>query len=148
VTDINWRTMRIKMLPNNVILVPNAKLTQAIITNYYLPDKEMAVLINLGVHYDSDLKKVEKVTCEVAKKVMREVTGGVPEFDPFIRYSTFGDFSIGFTVIMRAKEFVDQYLIKHEFVKRLHERERYTKEKIIIPYPIRTINYEQEGKKQ
>lgn len=143
VTDITWRTTKIKMLPNNVVLVPNAKLTQAIITNYYLPDKEMAVLVNLGVHYNSDLKKVEKVTCEVAKGVMKEVSGGVSEFEPFIRYHTFGDFSVNFTVILRAKEFVDQYLIKHEFIKRLHER--YRKEGIVIPYPIRAINYEQEG---
>lgn len=142
VTDINWRTTKIKMLPNNVVLVPNDKLTKAIITNYYLPDKEMAVLVNLGVHYNSDLKKVERVTCEVAKQVMKEVSGGVPEFEPFIRYHTFGDFSINFTVILRAKEFVDQYLIKHEFTKRLHER--YSKEGIVIPYPIRAINYEQE----
>lgn len=143
VTDINWRTTKIRMLQNNVVLVPNAKLTQAIITNYYLPDKEMAVLVNLGVHYNSDLAKVEKVTCEVAKEAMKEVTGGISDFEPFIRYHTFGDFSINFTVILRAKEFVDQYLIKHEFVKRLHER--YGKEGIVIPYPIRAINYEQEG---
>jgi hypothetical protein len=52
---------------------------------------------------------------------MKEVTGGVEGFEPFIRYHTFGDFSINFSVIMRAREFVDQYLIKHEFVKRLHE---------------------------
>jgi len=142
VTDINWRNTRIKMLPNNMILVPNAKLASAIVTNYYLPDKEMAVLVNLGVHYNSDLKKVEKVTCEVAKEVMKEVAGGVSEFVPFIRYHTFGDFSINFTVILRAKEFVDQYLIKHEFIKRLHER--YAKENIVIPYPIRAVNYEQE----
>jgi len=142
VTDINWRTTKIRMLPNNVVLVPNAKLTQAIIVNYYLPDKEMAVLINLGVHYNSDLKKVERVTCEVAKDVMKEVPGGVPEFDPFIRYNSFGDFSINFTAILRAKEFTDQYLIKHEFIKRLHER--FSRENITIPYPIRAINYEQE----
>lgn len=142
VTDINWRTTKIKTLPNNVVLVPNAKLTQAIITNYYLPDKEMAVLVNLGVHYNSDLKKVEKVTCEVAKEVMQNVPGGIPEFEPFIRYNNFGDFSINLTVILRAKEFVDQYLIKHEFIKRLHEC--YSKEGIVIPYPIRAINYEQE----
>jgi len=73
---------------------------------------------------------------------MKEVQGGMSEFEPFIRHNTFGDFSINFTVILRAKEFVDQYLIKHEFIKRLHER--YAKEKIIIPYPIRAINYEQE----
>jgi small-conductance mechanosensitive channel len=142
VVDINWRNTKIKMLPNNVVLVPNSKLTQAIITNFYLPEKEMAVLINVGVHYDSDLKKAEKITCEVAKEVMKEVAGGVPGFDPFIRYHTFADFSINFTVILRAKEYVDQYLIKHEFVKRLHSR--YAKEGIIIPYPIRAINYSQE----
>jgi small-conductance mechanosensitive channel len=145
VTDITWRTTKIRMLQNNVVLVPNEKLTKVIVTNYYLPDKEMAVLVNLGVHYNSDLKKVEAVTCEVAKEIMRDVSGGVPEFQPFIRYNTFGDFSINFTVILRAKEFVDQYLIKHEFIKRLHER--YAKEGIVIPYPIRAINYDQEKTK-
>ena len=70
VTDINWRTTRVKMLPNNEVLIPNSRLAQAVITNYYLPDKELAVLVQAGVHYDSDLKKVEKVTCEVAKQVM------------------------------------------------------------------------------
>jgi small-conductance mechanosensitive channel len=145
IIDITWRTTKIRMLPNNVVLIPNEKLTKAIVTNYYLPDREMAVLVNLGVHYNSDLQKVEKVTCEVAKEVMKDVAGGVPEFQPFMRFNTFGDFSINFTVILRAKEFVDQYLIKHEFVKRLHER--YAKEGIIIPYPIRAINYEQEKTK-
>lgn len=142
VTDINWRTTKIKMLPNNVILIPNLKLAQTIVTNYSLPDKEMAVLVNLGVHYNSDLKKVESVTCDVAKGVMKEVQGGVPGFEPFIRYGNFGDSSVQFTVILRAREFVDQYLIKHEFIKRLHER--YRKEGITIPYPIRAVNYSQE----
>lgn len=142
VMDIGWRATRIKMLPNNVVLIPNSKLSQSIITNYYLPDKELAVLVQIGVHYNSDLGHVERVTIEVAKEVMKEVTGGVPGFEPFIRYHSFGDSSINFTVILRAKEFVDQYLIKHEFIKKLHER--YKKEGIVIPYPIRAINYEQE----
>ena len=145
VTDINWRTTSIKMLPNNVVLVPNDKLTKAIIINYYLPNKELAVLVDLGVHYKSDLEKVEAVTCEVAKEVMKEVAGGIPDFVPFIRYNTFGDSSINFSVILRAKEFTDQYLIKHEFIKRLHRR--YNQEGIVIPYPIRAINYDQERAK-
>jgi small-conductance mechanosensitive channel len=117
-------------------------LNKAIVTNYYLPDKEMAVLVDLGVHYKSDLEEVERITCEVAKSVMTEVSGGVAYFDPFIRYNAFSDSSIRFTVILRAKEFVDQYLIKHELIKRLHRR--YAQEGINIPYPIRAINYEQE----
>lgn len=142
VADINWRATKIKMLANNVVLVPNEKLTKAIITNYYLPDKETAVLIDLGVHYKSDLNKVERVTVEVAKEIMKEVPGAVREFEPFIRYHTFSESSIKFTVILRAKEFVDQYFIKHEFIKRL--KECYAKEGIVIPYPTMTVNYEDQ----
>ena len=145
VTDVGWRMTKVRMLSNNFILVPNAKLIQTNITNFYYPEKDLAVLVNLGVHYSSDLRHVEKVTCEVAKQVMAEVKGGVPEFEPFIRYNSFGDSAIAFTVILRAKEFTDQYLIKHEFIKRIHER--YRKENIVIPYPIRAVNLDQEGVK-
>lgn len=145
VSDITWRTTQIKALSNYIILIPNEKLTKTIANNYYLPDKEMSVSVQVGVHYDSDLNKVEKVTAEVAREVMKEVKGGVPEFEPFIRFHTLGDSSIDFSVILRAKEFTDQYLIKHEFLKRLIAR--YAKEGIIIPYPIRAINYTQEKEK-
>ena len=142
-TDITWRNTTIRALPNNRIIVPNSKLASAIITNFHLPEKEMAVLVQVGVSYDSDLEKVEKVTMDVGKEIMKEVAGGVAEFEPFVRYHTFADFSIRFTVMLRAKEFVDQYLIKHEFVKRLHQR--YRDEGITIPFPIRTIYWEGKG---
>ena len=95
------------------------------------------MLIDVGVDYASDLAHVERVTIEVGREVMREVNGGVPDFEPFTRYHTFGDSSINFSVILRGKEVVDQYLIKHEFVKRLHAR--YAQEGISIPFPIRTL---------
>ena len=145
ILDIGWRATRIRMIFNNVVFIPNAKLAQSVITNYYFPEQEMAVLVQVGVHYESDLEYVERVTIEVGGEVMKEVRGGMPEFTPFIRYHTFDDFSINFTVILRAKEFVDNYLIKHEFIKRLHKR--YNKEGINIPYPIRAINYSQEKAK-
>lgn len=75
-------------------------------------------------------------------KISRLAKNTETQFEPFIRYNGFDDSSVNFTVIMRAKEFVDQYLIKHEFIKRAHEK--YKKEGIIIPYPIRAINYSQE----
>jgi small-conductance mechanosensitive channel len=142
VNDISWRTTKIRTLAGNFVLIPNAKLTELIVTNYTLHKKDMAVLVGLGVHYGSDLKKVERVTCEVAAEVMREVPGGVPDFTPFIRYHTFGDSSINFTTILRVQTFMDQHIVKHEFVKRVHER--YAREGIVIPYPIRALNYDQE----
>ncbi len=142
VTDIHWRTTTIRALANNVVLIPNERLSRAIVVNYYMPEREVAVLVNVGVHYRSDLNKVERVTIEVAGDVMKTVEGGVPAFEPFIRYNDFGDSAIKFTVIMRGQEFTSQYLVKHEFIKRLHAR--YQQEGIVVPFPIRAINYEQE----
>ncbi len=142
VTDISWRNTTIRALPNNLIVVPNSKLANTIITNYNRPAKEMSVLIQVGVSYDSDLEKVEKTTIDVAKDVLHKVQGGKSDFEPFIRYHTFDDFSINFTVILRVKEFVNKYLVKHEFVKALHKR--YNQEGINIPFPIRTIYMEKQ----
>ena len=141
VIDVTWRNTTIRALKNNMIIIPNSKLASTIVKNYYQPQQEMSFLVQVGVSYESDLQKVEKITLEVGKEVMRKVEGGVPEFDPLIRYHTFDDSSINFTVVLRTKEYVGQYLLKHEFIKKLHER--YNKEGIVIPFPIRTIQMEQ-----
>ncbi len=137
VIDINWRMTKIRISTNSVVLVPNTKLAQTIITNYYLPDRELVVPIELCVHYNSDLKKVERVTLEVAKDVLKNVEGGVAEFDPVVRMHTLGDSGINCTVVLRAKEHKDQAILKHEFILRVHER--FKQEGIMIPYPTRTI---------
>lgn len=139
VVDIDWRHTSIRQLPNNMILVPNATLASSIVMNYYYPEQEVSVLVQVGVHYDSDLEHVERVTIEVAREVLREVEGGIAEFDPFIRYHTFNDSSIDFTVILRAVEITSQFVLKHEFVKRL--KKRYDQEGITIPFPMRTIDW-------
>lgn len=137
IADFSWRSTRVRMLANNLVVIPNARLAQSIVVNHQLPTADLAVLVEVGVDYDSDLVRVERVVGEVGRDVMRTVSGGVPDFEPFIRYHTFADSSVNFTVILRAREFTDQYLVKHEFVKRLHARFR--DDGIVIPFPIRTL---------
>lgn len=138
VQDITWRYTAIRQLPNNLIIVPNANVASARTSNFNLPDPQQAVLVELGVSYDSDLSVVERVTVGVGRQVMQEVDGGVPGFEPFIRYHTFGDSSIQFTVILRGRDYVSQYLVTHEFIKRLHQQ--YQAAGIEIPFPIRTVH--------
>lgn len=142
VHKIGWRSTWVRMLPNNVVVIPNKVIVNSKVINYHYPQKELSVLVQVGVHYDSDLEHVERVTIEVAKETLNDVEGGVDDFDPFIRYHTFDDSSINFSVILRAKEFVDSYSVKHTFIKKLHKR--YAQEGINIPYPIRAINHAQE----
>ncbi len=138
VTEIGWRSTRIQMLQNNTVIVPNSQMVNNMLTNYYLPTKDLAVLVQVGVHYDSDLEKVENVTLEVAREILRKIPGGISDFEPLVRFHTFSDSSINFTVVLRGREYVDQHLLKHEFIKMLHQR--YRKEGIVIPFPMRTLD--------
>ena len=137
VESIGWRSTKIRTLPNNIVIVPNAKLAEMIVINYYDPEREMSVIIHCGVSYESDLEKVERVTIETAKKVLQNTKGGIGKFEPFIRYNKFGDSNIEFSIILRVKEFTDKYLVTHEFVKELMKR--YRKEDIEISYPVRKV---------
>ncbi len=142
VVDTTWRSTTIRALPNNLIIIPNSKLASAIVRNYQLPDTEIAVLVEVGVSYGSDLVKVEQVTIQTAKEIMQTIEGGVVNFEPFIRYHTFSDSSINFTTILRANEFTSQFIIKHEFIKALHKQ--FSKNGIEIPFPIRTVHIKKE----
>src|SRR5581483_6555685 len=42
VTDIGWRSVTLRELSSNLIFIPNNKLAQANVTNYYLPEKAMS----------------------------------------------------------------------------------------------------------
>ncbi|MBI2558285.1 mechanosensitive ion channel family protein [Candidatus Woesearchaeota archaeon] len=139
VEDIGWRSTRIRTLPNTLVIVPNSKIASTTITNDSLPVPEMSVVVQCGVAYTSDLEKVEKVTIETAKKIQKNVQGAVRDFEPFIRYHTFGDSNINFSIILRVQTFVDKYLVTHEFIKAL--KKSYDKEGIGISWPVRKIYY-------
>ncbi|HIE51735.1 MAG TPA: mechanosensitive ion channel family protein [Armatimonadetes bacterium] len=137
VEEIGWRNTKVRMWANNVVVIPNSKLSQSIITNYYLPQQEMSVYVWCGVSYDSDLQYVEEVTVEVAKEVMQRVEGSDTEWEPVVRWKEFGDFAITFVTVLRVKEFGAQYKLQSEFIKALHRR--FQEEGIEIPFPIRTV---------
>jgi small-conductance mechanosensitive channel len=142
IQDIGWRTTRVRMLPNNMVIIPNNKLTQSILTNYYLPEQRMAVLIPIGTSYDSDPERVESVVLDEAKKAIGQTPGLLAEPEPFVRFIPgFGDSSLDFTLICQVREFTDQYLVQHELRKRIFKR--FKEEGIEIPFPQRTVHLKQ-----
>lgn len=137
IEEIGWRSAKMRLLANNIIVIPNSRLSQSVILNYDRPTKDMGLVIPVGVSYNSDLEKVERVTIEIAKGVLASTVGAVKEFQPFIRYNEFGDFNIKFSVILQVQTAVDKYLVTHEFIKAL--KKRYDEEAIEISYPVRKL---------
>lgn len=149
VTDINWRYITI-MPPNegSVVVIPNKVIAGSVTMNFSQPRDDIILVVPIGVSYDSDLDKVERVTVEVARELQIKIDGYEPEFDqngidrsklaPVVRYQAFNDSSIDFNAVMHVQTFTNQYLLKHEFIKAI--KKRFDAEGINIPFPIRTLD--------
>src|SRR3972149_122964 len=120
VVDITWRTTRIRMPPNNMVIIPNNKLSQSILPNYYLPEKSMARPIPVSVSYDNDPEKIEKVVSEIAKTAAGEVPGLLEEPSPLVRLVPgFGESSLNFTLNCNIEEITHRHPVEHELRKRI-----------------------------
>ena len=133
VADINWRCTTMRNKRNNLIVIPNNKLGQAIFTNYFLPDGRMGGSIMMGVDGNSDIDRVEAVLRDELKTA-NEINGVLIDPPPTIRFNP-GPWNgalvwqIGFSV----STFVSLPEARSEIRKRLFKRLR--REGITVSFP-------------
>ena len=142
VQNITWRHTTLMERTNNIVTVPNARISAAIVKNYDKGDPSFSIRVSVGVSYESDLDYVVKVTQEVAAGVIKDVEGAREDSPAVVRCFEFGDSSVNLKVYFRVKKYGDQHPIIDEFVRRLHKR--YQIENIEIPFPIRTLIHKNE----
>lgn len=119
IVDFRWNATQLQTLAGNIVIVPNAKLSQALVTNLHRPTSDSGFSVEFVVDASADLHTVERLGVEIATSVMREVPGGMPEVAPSVRFLGFSDLGLRCAVIVRTKQFTDQALIRHELIKRL-----------------------------
>ena len=137
VSEIGWRSTRIRTPFNNMVIIPNSRLADSILTNYYGPSMEIGVIVECGVSYSSDMSNVETLALEVAKEVITELPEGLDNADPWFGYSKFGESNIDFWVWVTAKDRISSFKLKSELMKRLHQR--FNEHDIEINYPVRKL---------
>lgn len=137
VEDITLRYTTLRDLEENLIIIPNSKLSQSIVKNYHLPYDDYFIIIPIGISYKSDLEFVEKITIETVKNLLAEYYQTDNISTPILRYHTFNNFSIDFNLIVKIKNVKDQGILKHLIIKEI--KKAYEKYNIEIPYPITTV---------
>jgi small-conductance mechanosensitive channel len=138
VQDVTWRNTTIKMMSNDLIIVPNATIGRSRVTNFTSLDEHHSVIVPVGVAYGSDLDHVEHVTYEVARQAQQELEGAVRDWDPAVRFYDFGEYAMHLRVILRVEQYSERFPVQHEFIKRLYRR--YLDEGISIPFPQQTVH--------
>ena len=139
VVEVGWRSTKIRSRFNNLVIIPNSKMVDSIVTNYYSPTPAMNVIVTCGVSYESDLAHVERIVLEVTNQVIQESDEVVKSTEPFIGFSEFGDSNIDFFVFLQAKDRIGSFLVKSQVIKRIHAR--FAEEGIDINYPVRRLVY-------
>ncbi|HEY1240456.1 MAG TPA: mechanosensitive ion channel family protein [Bryobacteraceae bacterium] len=144
VIDISWRSTSIRSLANNLIVVPNSKLGQAIVTNYSLPEKRMGASVQVGVSLDCDPGHVERVLLEIGLAAANEVPGMLADPAPSVTFDPgVGEFSVGFSLNYQVTDFATQFGVRNELRRRIFQRFR--EERIVTPFPTRTVYVEKDN---
>ena len=133
VQDITWRYTEIKSPTNNMFIIPNSKISEAIITNFYKPEKELLLVVPARVSFNINLEEVEKIAIEAGRTVIEKHSSGIKNFEPLVRFAKFGDWGIEFNLIVKVKEHAEQFVIRHEIIKELNKR--FMEKNIAIPTP-------------
>ena len=136
--DISWRSVRIRTLGNNTVIVPNSVFVGQKISSYDYPEQSFYTSINAGVAYGSDLEQVERVSVQAAKNVLKKEKVKAEYNEPIVRFKELADSSINLIIIVKIDHVKDEGKIKHELIKEIVKEFR--RKKIEIPFPQRVVH--------
>lgn len=125
VSDINWRCTTMRAQSNNLIVIPNNKLGQAIFTNYFLPERRLGQTITISVEQEADIDRVEAVLAEETIAATSSIPALLAEPAPYVLFTSGpADAGLVFEIRFNVSEFGDQLHVRSDLRKRLWKRLR------------------------
>jgi|SRR5208283_635530 len=144
VMDIHWRITALRTLDGNMVLIPNSKLAEAVVTNLSQPTALLSVGISYGVAYDTDLELLDRVVLEEVSAAQGAIPGLLAEPAAVNRLNPgFGDWALNFTLYVSVTDVSAQFAVTDLLRRRLLKR--FLKEGIRMPYPTRTLEIQRKA---
>ena len=100
VIDMGIRTTVVRTWREEELIMPNSIFAQTTVKNYTLNDNEFRLGVEVGVAYESDMRKV----IEVLETTARDVTWRLPEPEPRVLLQDFGDSAVIFGVYVNIDD--------------------------------------------
>lgn len=134
VADIGLRSTTIRQFDGNALVIPNREIAAQQIVNFALPNTMRAMRETIGVSYATDIDRAKELILDVLKND----PGIVPDPEPTVLFSGFGDSALNLLVIAwvadyrtwsRAREGVLLAILR-----------RFRQDGIEIPFPQRDVH--------
>ena len=133
IQDISLRSTRIRTYDNELVIIPNGKMSNEAIINHVQPDIKARVVVPFCVEYGSDVKKVQKVVLTALKKIENIMDN--PE--PAVLFMEMADFSLNFRAQFWVPNYEQKFMAKIKANELIYEA--LNKSGIGIPFPTRTV---------
>ncbi len=139
VIEVSLRSTRIRTWENQLVVIPNSRLADTIVTNYSEPTPPINVFLTCRVSYNSDLDRVEAVSRDAMTRVLEESPHGVKDYGSYFAFDTFGESNVDFWLFVQAKDRLASFELRSELINELHRR--FAAEGIVINYPVRSLQF-------
>lgn len=135
VDSIGWRSTHLRTLVPSVIIVPNATLSKAVITNFHGSNPRLVVSTPIEVTLDADPEAVERLLAEETRGAT-SIPGVRKSPEPFVRFSPgIGERGLAFTMSCAVEPTADAGLVQQELRKRVIARLRREGIALAEPWP-------------
>lgn len=142
VTAVNLRDTVVQTFQGQLVIIPNKDVSQNPIENFSLLGRRRMDL-TVGVSYGEDLEKVKQRTMDA----VRDIPGLAPDQETTFFYTEFADSAINYTlrIWVISPEQPEYLRVQSEAIMRI--KKAYDEAGILIPFPIRTLDFGINGGK-
>jgi small-conductance mechanosensitive channel len=142
VVEIGLRSTKIRSVDNNTIIIPNAIIAGAIVTNLDYQDRSYIQTLDVSVAYGTDSRRAHAVIEDEIARAAKEIEGVTVEANP-VALKALGASSVDFGISVRVSQWTGRMPIVTELYHRLYAR--LLAEGIEIPFPTQTIHLRQDA---
>jgi small conductance mechanosensitive channel len=140
VKEIRIRTTEIITPQGEHVIIPNKEIYTNPLINYSISGRRR-IDLDIGISYGEDLERVQKITIDAVK----EITHQDNSKDVEVMFKEYGESSINFTLRFWISTTLekDYKTAKSEAIIKI--KKAYDANEILIPFPIRTIDFGIKG---
>ena len=135
VVEITWRTTHVRTRDNDNLIVPNGKIAEDYVLNFYYPNQMHLARVHVGAHYAVPPYRVRRALLEC----VAGVDGALDKPSPDVYVKEFGASAIEYELRVWIMDVADVDRIKSELMSRIWES--FKRHGITIPFPIRTLEF-------
>lgn len=117
VESIGWRSIRLVTTQNDLVMIPNRRMADSIVTNCSLPQTTSIALIEVQVDASVDVDRVIQILQEEVKGAVKSLAGAVPEQIPLVRFSAMTPQQLTFQVAVGIQNVLDRMNVQSELRK-------------------------------